>query len=164
MCNDSTDYILDLSIFPRHFNKYLEIISLSKIKRIIIGEEPNLTMLVIRYNCEMIDVDKCINLKNMVCSNSGLTKLNLRNNVNLEELDCSLNKLKYLDLTQNKNLKRVNCSNNLFATMDSLLLPRSIVKLNLTGNKFSHWPQYFYVKSYPKLETLQISDAIIKLK
>ncbi len=163
--NCSKGNILDLRPFPHQFNKYLAIVSLSPLKMIILGEESDLTMLVVRYNCEELDVSKCINLKKLICNNSGLKKLNLGDNINLEELDCSKNKLKYLDLSQNKNLKRLNCSSNLFARMDSLLLPKSIIDLNFMGNKFSSWPQYFYVKSYPKLEILQLnSDVTIKFK
>lgn len=159
--NDSKENILDLRPFPHQFNKYLAIVSLSPIKKIIVGEESDLSMLVIRYNCQELDISNCTGLRKLVCRNSGLKKLNLKDNVNLEELDCSQNQLECLDLSQNKRLQQVDCSNNFFSTMDSLLLPRSIVNLTFVGNKFSRRPQYLYLKSYPKMEILHVSDDII---
>lgn len=162
--NEDQDRVLDLRPFANQFGDYLHIKSLSSYK-LLMGEETKLTMLVIGYNCEELDISKCINLEKLICKQNMLEKLDLKNNVNLEELDCSQNRLKYLDLSYCKKLRRVDCSGNLFATMDSLLLPSSVVDLKVTENKFSRWPQFFYVRSYPKLENLQLnSDVIIKLK
>lgn len=71
-----------------------------KLKKIDVGGSQKL---------KTLDVTGCPRLKTLDCSNTSLSKLNIKKNPALRTLICENTMIKSLNLKKNKNLKELNC-------------------------------------------------------
>lgn len=77
-------------------------------------DNPNLTQL---------DVSGCRNLRNIHCYNTGLKKINVKQNANLIRLRCNNTAIKKLNLKNNKKLRLLDCRDT---NIRSLNLPKEL--------------------------------------
>lgn len=77
-------------------------------------DNPNLTQL---------DVSGCRNLRNIHCYNTGLKKINVKQNANLVRLRCNNTAIKKLNLKKNKKLRLLDCRDT---NIRSLNLPKTL--------------------------------------
>lgn len=107
-------------------------------------------------------------LKTLICSNSGLTSLNVSNVNTLEYLNCSMNyywdgstgdiiPLTNLILGDNPNLTTVSCSQNNISVLDLTGLP-NLTSLNCSSNNLTN----FNITQNSKLEILICNNNNIK--
>ncbi|KGN83106.1 hypothetical protein HW49_00300 [Porphyromonadaceae bacterium COT-184 OH4590] len=65
-----------------------------------------------------IDVSNNLELVDLMCSENSLTSINVRANTKLETLFCSMNQISNIDLSNNNKLAYLDCSKNKISSLD----------------------------------------------
>ncbi len=141
----------DFTIIPTNYDykhTYLDTIS-----RKITITGGNITHLKAAFiPIKTLDVSKNIDLVQLFCGGSFLTKLDLRKNTKLTHLAINASKLTSLDISNNQNLMYLNCVGNRLEQLD-VSNNTKLIKLSLYNNRLSSLD----VSKNIKLETLTIS-------
>jgi hypothetical protein len=70
------------------------------------------------FSIGSLDISRCLELRELDCTNNELTKLDVSKNTKLLSLSCGLNNLTVLDVRNNAKLEFLGCSNNNIKTLD----------------------------------------------
>jgi hypothetical protein len=84
-----------------------------------------------------LDVSKFVNLEILECNDNNLTTIDLSKNINLKRLICSTNQLTSLDLSKNINLVEFDCSNNVDFSSIDVSKNTNLKIFNCIGNNLS---------------------------
>ncbi len=91
-----------------------------RISAINLAEAVNLASINISRNTclHTLDLSEKPNLKEVLCVEGRIEKMNLQNSNNIETLYCSMNNLSTIDVSNLKNLKSFYCDRNAIASLD----------------------------------------------
>ena len=134
------------------------------ISKLIVGNLPNLTELMVRNNqLTELDLSSCCSLKIIFCSDNQIQTLNLLNCQELEDLRCENNKitkLEDLELNQKRNLKFLQLDfNRITAKLDSFKNLIQLETLSIAGNQI--YGSLESLKNLTNLRYLDISETNI---
>ncbi|XP_033217797.1 leucine-rich repeat-containing protein 47-like [Belonocnema kinseyi] len=111
------------------------------------------------------EIGKLVNLTSLVLHSNNLEKLpsSIKNLTKLKVLDCSRNKLSHLpqEISRMPQLATVNLGSNLLTDLPSQASNLKLALLDLSNNKFDHFPDVCYAELV-HLAEIRVNGNLIK--